>query len=283
VRKIISLVMILFVLITPISVFASNNASVEIKVVGDVKKEEDIEILVYVRDVDKLYAASVDFTYNNDQLKVYKIESTSYIKDNKDNVLELGGEVDKGGNTATYSFTFLGDLDGLSNSGTLVKIRAKVLNDDKLVITKDNMKIKLIQRVGDSTKNYEYAFVGYDENLNNTPSNDRENDDKFESSQNSTIDNSNNNSNNINSSDNAEDILKEEDKATNSVTSVNNETNKNVDSKDDEDNDTYDNKVKSKTLGGSSASILYIVGILLVCLIFLVYYYKVKRPNGNKS
>lgn len=281
-RKIISLVMILFVLITPISVFASNNASVEIKVVGEVKKEEDIEILVYVRDVDKLYAASVDFTYNNDQLKVYKIESTSYIKDNKDNVLELGGEVDKGGNTATYSFTFLGDLDGLSNSGTLVKIKAKVLNDDKLVITKDNMKIKLIQRVGDSTKNYEHAFIGYDENLNNTPSNDREDDDKLESSQNSTIDNYNNNSNNINSSDNAEDILKE-DKATNSVTSVNNETNKNVDSKDDEDNDTYDNKVKSKTLGGSSASILYIVGILLVCLIFLVYHYKVKRTNGNKS
>ncbi|WP_322390111.1 cohesin domain-containing protein, partial [Clostridium perfringens] len=140
--------------IAPVKTFAASNASVEVNVSGEVKKGSNIEILVDVMNVDNLYAASIDFTYNTNQLEVESIKPTEYITINIDNIMELGGETNKNGDTATYSFTFLGDVDVLMESGTLVKINAKVLNNDKLSITKENMKIKLIQKADGTVKNY---------------------------------------------------------------------------------------------------------------------------------
>ncbi|MDZ5016914.1 hypothetical protein GNF72_17170, partial [Clostridium perfringens] len=143
-----------FMVIAPVKTFAASNASVEVNVSGEVKKGSNIEILVDVMNVDNLYAASIDFTYNTNQLEVESIKPTEYITINIDNIMELGGETNKNGDTATYSFTFLGDVDVLMESGTLVKINAKVLNNDKLSITKENMKIKLIQKADGTVKNY---------------------------------------------------------------------------------------------------------------------------------
>lgn len=160
-KKLIVMLLSYLIIMSPIKAFAESNASVETKVIGEIKKGSNIEILIYVKNVDNLYATSIDFIYDTKQLIVESIKPTEYITNNIENIMELGGEVDKNGNTATYSFTFLGDVDGLKGSGTLVKINAKVLSNDKLSITKDNMKVKLVQKADGTVKNYDYNFIGY--------------------------------------------------------------------------------------------------------------------------
>ena len=80
--------------------------------------------------------------------------------------MELGGETAKNGNTASYSFTFLGEKYGIKGSGTLAVISAEVLNDESLSIGQDNMKVKLVQKVGDTVENYSFKFLGYNDKSN---------------------------------------------------------------------------------------------------------------------
>ena len=158
-KKIIVLSIMFFFCIMPNPALAES-AAVEVKISGQVKRGESIEIFINVKDVERLYAASVDFTYDTELLKVNTISSSEFIGKYSNDIMELGGETDKNGNTAAYSFTFLGDKKGISGSGTLVKISATVLKDDSLEITEDNMKIKLVKRNKDTVENYDYKFIG---------------------------------------------------------------------------------------------------------------------------
>lgn len=166
-KKIIVVLIMLFFCIMPISALAES-AAVEVKISGQVKNGERIKIFINVKDVEKLYAASVDFTYDTELLKVNTISSSEFIGKYSNDIMELGGETDKNDNTAAYSFTFLGDKKGISGSGTLVKISATVLKDDSLEITEDNMKIKLVKRNNDTVENYNYKFIGANSKNNNS-------------------------------------------------------------------------------------------------------------------
>lgn len=168
-KKVITLIFVFMFLVMPIKAYA-NSATVEIKVNGEVKKGSTIEILVNVKDVEKFYAASVDFTYDTNQLKVESIVASEFITKHANDIMELGGETDKNGNTASYSFTFLGEKNGIKGSGTLAKITAQVLNDTKLSIGQDIMKVKLVQRVEDTVENYSYKFNGYNTSGSNNNS-----------------------------------------------------------------------------------------------------------------
>ena len=118
-KKIITLLFAFMFFIMPIKTYA-DSATVEVKVNGEVTKGSTIEILVNVKDVENLYAASVDFTYYMNQLKVESIKAGEFIANYSNDIMELGGETDKNGNTASYSFTFLGQKEGIKGSGTLV-------------------------------------------------------------------------------------------------------------------------------------------------------------------
>ena len=159
-KKIITLIFVFMFLVMPVKAYA-DSTTVEVKVNGEVKKGSTIEILVNVKDVEKFYAASVDFTYDTNQLKVESIVASDFITKYSNDIMELGGETDKNGNTASYSFTFLGEKNGIKGSGTLAIITAQVLNNEKLSIGQDTMKVKLVQRVGDTVENYSYKFNGY--------------------------------------------------------------------------------------------------------------------------
>ena len=135
--------------VIPVKTYA-DSATVEIVVNGQIKKGSIIEILVNVKDINKLYAASVDFTYDTDQLRVESIAASDFITKHNNEIMEFGGETAKNGNTASYSFTFRGERDGIKGSGTIVVSSAEVLNDKKLSIGQDNMKVKLVQQVGDT-------------------------------------------------------------------------------------------------------------------------------------
>lgn len=240
-KKLIVMLLSYLIIMSPIKAFAESNASVEIKVIGEIKKGSNIEILIDVKNVDNLYAASIDFIYDTKQLKVESIKPTEYITKNIDNIMELGGEVDKNGNIATYSFTFLGDVDGLRGSGTLVKINAKALNNDKLSITKDNMKVKLVQKANGTVKNYDYNFIGY--NVGNGSSSDSPNGSDSSNGNSSNNDGSNNTSGNDGVSGNGSSTGN--NNSGNSSSSGSNSSNEENDNLQDSDNKKVDTDKKN--------------------------------------
>ena len=164
-KKILTFIVTFIFFVMPVKAYA-DSATIEIVVNGQVKKGAIIEILINVKEVNKLYAASVDFTYDTNQLRVESIAASDFITKHNNEIMEFGGETAKNGNTASYSFTFLGEKDGIKGSGTLAVISAEVLNDESLSIGQDNMKVKLVQKVGDTVENYSFKFLGYNDKSN---------------------------------------------------------------------------------------------------------------------
>ena len=164
-KKILTFIVTFIFFVMPVKAYA-DSATIEIVVNGQVKKGAIIEILINVKEVNKLYAASVDFTYDTNQLRVESIAASDFITKHNNDIMELGGETAKNGNTASYSFTFLGEKNGIKGSGTLAVISAEVLNDESLSIGQDNMKVKLVQKVGDTVENYSFKFLGYNDKIN---------------------------------------------------------------------------------------------------------------------
>lgn len=205
-KKIITLLFEFMFFIMPIKTYA-DSATVEVKVNGEVTKGSTIEILVDVKDVENLYAASVDFTYYMNQLKVESIKAGEFIANYSNDIMELGGETDKNGNTASYSFTFLGQKEGIKGSCTLAIIIAQVVNDDNLSITQDNMKVKLVKKVGNSVEDYSFKFNGYNISEETKPSNNNGNSQgNLNNNENNSVNKNNSNSNsNIESSKNTSD------------------------------------------------------------------------------
>ena len=207
-KKIITLLFAFMFFIMPIKTYA-DSATVEVKVNGEVTKGSTIEILVDVKDVENLYAASVDFTYYMNQLKVESIKAGEFIANYSNDIMELGGETDKNGNTASYSFTFLGQKEGIKGSCTLAIITAQVVNDDNLSITQDNMKVKLVKKVGNSVEDYSFKFNGYNISEETKSSNNNGNSQgNLNNNENNSVNKNNSNSNsnsNIESSKNTSD------------------------------------------------------------------------------
>lgn len=286
-KKIIVAAIMLFFCIMPIPALAES-AAVEVKISGQVKNGESIEIFINVKDVEKLYAASVDFTYDTELLKVNTISSSEFIGKYSNDIMELGGETDKNGNTASYSFTFLGDKKGISGSGTLVTISATVLKDDSLEITEDNMKIKLVKRNNDTVENYDYKFIGANSKNNNSNNDLSAN---WSQNNNSSIDTSQ-------KTDSNEDKLQGNNEETNTINNdvviedvtYNNSDEENVVSNEDTDSDNENEKSSKKQVEDSESknvnllsnkrdnTILYgIVSCLVIGSIGIGGYYIYKR------
>lgn len=312
-KKLIVMLLSYLIIMSPIKSFAEINASVETKVIGEIKKGSNIEILIDVKNVDNLYATSIDFIYDTKQLTVESIKPTEYITKNIDNIMELGGEVDKNGNTATYSFTFLGDVDGLKGSGTLVKINAKVLSNDKLSITKDNMKIKLVQKADGTVKNYDYNFIGYNGvndsssdspngssssngnsssngGSNNTPGDGVSGDGSSTGNSGTSGNNSNSNEENDNLQDSDNKKVNTDKKNNDSSNNINEENKNDEDSKEESsissenDKENIDkisniNDSKSEASKNNIANTIYI----LIAIGVLGYSYYQFRRNKNKD
>ena len=281
-KKIIVLSIMFFFCIMPNPALAES-AAVEVKISGQVKRGESIEIFINVKDVERLYAASVDFTYDTELLKVNTISSSEFIGKYLNNIMELGGETDKNGNTATYSFTFLGDNKGISGSGTLVKISATVLKDDSLEITEDNMKIKLVKRNNDTVENYDYKFIGANRKNNNSSIDISENTDSNEDNPQGNSEGININNNGLiiedatdNDSD-EESVISDED--TDNDNSISADDNKNEDDKNSKKQvDNSDNKDVNLLSNERDNTILYsIVSCLVVGTIGIGGYYIYKR------
>lgn len=246
-KKIITLIFVFMFLVMPVKAYA-DSTTVEVKVNGEVKKGSTIEILVNVKDVEKFYAASVDFTYDTNQLKVESIVASDFITKYSNDIMELGGETDKNGNTASYSFTFLGEKNGIKGSGTLAIITAQVLNNGKLSIGQDTMKVKLVQRVGDTVENYSYKFNGYNTSATTDTSGSGNNSQNVGDSTNSEDSTENNESGSVNNDSNSSTSTTTDSNSKNSVDSSKEDNNedKNYSTSDGEESNN-ENLVDEKS------------------------------------
>lgn len=209
-KKIFALVLCMLMMFN-ITVFAASEPTVSFTVDGGTKKGDKLTIYVRVKDVDRLYAASVDYIYNPEELKVTYIGGADLITDNQ-GILELGGETDKDGNRASYQMTFTGKVDGLKGAGNLVKIEAEALKDCNINLKPENMKVKLVKvdtsyNVSNMDFKYESFITEVDNekptdsnNTNTTKPNDENNNSKPKDNQNVEKEEIKNNENTNNSS-----------------------------------------------------------------------------------
>jgi len=174
-KKKIMLITLILIFLFPLKTYASTT-SVEVNVDGNIKKGEEINILINMKGLKNLYAASVNFTYDKSVLNIVDITAGDSIKKHEDEIMEIGGEVDTTNNKTSYSFTFLGDKEGINGDGTLAIIKAEVLKDGNLSIGEDSINIKLVKRAGDSVENYDYKFIGYSIKKDVSTENKEEND-----------------------------------------------------------------------------------------------------------
>lgn len=300
-KKIITTIILFFIFIVSISsvdAYASE-ATVEIKIKGQVKKESNIEMLVNVKDVKDMYAASVNFTYDTKQLKVNSIKGTDFITKHSNDIMELGGETDKNGNIANYSFTFLGDKKGLSGTNTFVKIEATVLNNEPLVIDSDNMEIKLVQRLGEDVVNYPFTFSGFTSKIENELEVDSNSSSQNNNTDKETVNNNSNDNNSgqneSESNNNSSTIFNDNSDIANNSESTNEEENNEESEKSSNDNtsivtvedlDEKNNNVKpdnnltvlNKKMISTTNKGLIIVGIIIVVFIGgVIGYFKYKK------
>lgn len=301
-KKGIILITLIIIFFLPIKAYASAT-TVEVNVEGKVKKGEEINILVNMKGLESLYAASVNFTYDNSFLNIVDITAGDSIKSYGDEIMEIGGEVDTSNNKTSYSFTFLGDKEGINGDATLAIIKAKVLKDGSLSIGEDDIKVKLVKRVGDSVENYDYKFIGYstEDTASNTEVKPNNSNNQGESSNSSDIDNSTIKSNDNNQETSNNTIENKSSESSSKTLENNNENNSsnsndtNLDSTNDENIDkeeVVENNINSEKNSDElissnkdkKSNLIIALGIILFILIGVmsIYYYKSKKTNSNK-
>ncbi|WP_066675716.1 cohesin domain-containing protein [Clostridium septicum] len=305
-KKILTL-MVMFLTISTIWVYAETNTDINFNIDGEVSKGKEVTININVDKADRLYGLSVDYTYNPEEIKVTSIQGAGLIKESKDNFFEAGGETAKDGNIANYQMTFTGEVDGISGSGTLVTIKAEVLKDTNLNLTEDNMKIKLIGI------NKDYKVSRMDFNLKEVKE-DKKEETKEESKEENTEDSSKPKEENKNDKvDKASDNELKEDKPTivkkilkffgvnNTNTQLQEEKNDNIkeenskkdtsdeskkESKDNTEDKNVDTKKqdKDKENNKNTSSMLPVgVGGAVIVLVASIVIFKLKNKKGNKG
>lgn len=290
-KKTIGLLILIIIFFFPMKVYASST-EVKIDVEGSVKNGEEIGILVNMKNLEGLYAASVDFSYDKSVLNIISISLGDSIKKYEGEIMEIGGEVDTDNNKTSYSFTFLGDKEGMKGDGTLAIIKAKILNEDNLQIGQDAMKIKLVKRAGDSVDDYNYNFIGYNKESNEVNQQDEANNNPKES----TSSDSSNIGNNDVAINDSEGINNDSTDSNSSINTNgqnlenNNDENQHIDEIKSSNEESIKNEDKTLNVGKSnkeasknnSDSLVYIlmsVLILIGGIIGGIYYFKFRKSK----
>jgi hypothetical protein len=156
----VALLAVILMIMLKTTVYAAST-QVDVKVNGNVKNGSSVDIIFNVKDVSRLYAGSLEFTYDPSVMKVESIDGGAFIKTNNPKIMEFGGDTTKNGNIADYYFTCVGKVDGFTGSGSFVVIKASVLNQDKFTLYKKNLKIQLVERnTNNEMKDINYTISG---------------------------------------------------------------------------------------------------------------------------
>ena len=125
---------------------------------GTVKKDQEVNITVDVKNMSKMFTAIIDFNYDKDLLLV---EDISY---NKELVGDTRYMVDSNGITGTsarFGFSYIRPLTGFDGDSNFVTIKAKALKDGEIKLTRKNFKIQLVTRIDEGKVDYiQYKLPG---------------------------------------------------------------------------------------------------------------------------
>lgn len=151
------LVLFLFLFGDGSIVLANESTEVVVNINGDMAIGNIIEISVDLKNIKNLYAASIDYQYDNTIMEVTDITVSHKIAG--DLIYKVFNDKAFNGNRARYGFSFIGaDKDGLNGNINFIVIKAKILKDEVIEITNDNFKTQLVQRKGNDMVDMTYVL-----------------------------------------------------------------------------------------------------------------------------
>lgn len=113
--------------------------NVTVKVKGEVKAGEDIEISVRLNDMKRLTTASFKMIFDKECIQPMEIVPNEKLIGNEK--FEFN-DVNEG--NATYLFAYLGKEQEFSGSTKLLTLKCKVLKDCDFKVTENNFKVELV-------------------------------------------------------------------------------------------------------------------------------------------
>ncbi|MBK5240657.1 cohesin domain-containing protein [Clostridium sp.] len=152
---------------------AEGTASLTVNVKGKMEIGQTIQILINIENIDSLYAAAASLKYDPKVLNIISFEKGDLITKDGTNTFDVENKIDNINGIASFGgFSCLGEINGFSGSGTLLKINVEVLKKDSFHIKSkpflaspndiDNLKIQLCDK---NIKELTYGFIGYEFNV----------------------------------------------------------------------------------------------------------------------
>ena len=161
IKKVFMIMLVCIAILPSNFAYASEKAIVD--VVTSAGSEEKIaagtsvEITVKLSNLNNMYAAAVEFTYDPSYLEITSIEPSNNIKNG--NIFEAYRDTAKDGKIARYGFSYLGaDEKGINGATDFVIIKAKAKSDYNLNIDANNLKLQLVTKTEKSMINTDYEF-----------------------------------------------------------------------------------------------------------------------------
>ena len=139
------IIFICFFTVSSSTVFAASEAVISVEGPQSIKKGEKIEYKISIKDVNRLYAGSIDIKFNNDNIIYKQIKASDFIKKEGVDKMEFGGNPNSDNNKISYQFTCVGKTDGFSGEGVIATVIAEGVKDCEINFD-DSLVIKLCER-----------------------------------------------------------------------------------------------------------------------------------------
>jgi hypothetical protein len=141
----IAIMFICFSVFNTVTAFAASEAVIKVEGITTITKGEKIEYTIYIKDVSRLYAGSIDIKFNNDDISFKQITAGSFINKDGINKMEFGGKPNEDNNKISYQFTCVGKVDGFTGEGILATVTAEGNRDCEINLN-DSLKIQICER-----------------------------------------------------------------------------------------------------------------------------------------
>ena len=149
---------ICFFIVSSSTVFAAGDAVISVDGPKTIKKGDKIEYKISIKDVNRLYAGSIDIKFNNENIIFKEIKASDFIKKEGVDKMEFGGEPNSDNNKISYQFTCVGKEDGFSGEGVIATVIAEGVKDCEMNFD-DSLVIKLCERtVSNDIVDLKYSY-----------------------------------------------------------------------------------------------------------------------------
>ena len=143
------IIFICFIILISSTVFAVGETVIKVDGPKTIKKGDKIEYKISVKDVNRLYAGSIDIKFNNENIIIKEIKASDFIKKDGIDKMEFGGGPNLDNNKISYQFTCVGEVNGYSGEGVIATFVAEGVEDCEVNLD-DSLDILLCERTEDN-------------------------------------------------------------------------------------------------------------------------------------